>query len=169
MKSFGVLFCFGAMLAMTCASTVQASTRVAESGETRVAATSRKLKVQVQLKTHEVQINQPNGGKLAGIEMNCTYSRFPCSIVDMVQITVNNHPLYVPRSAFCDLADLNTAEVQANEKESILTLRGGDASEAYIVKIEFDETHVERRTLSSEMSPDQPLQQTIYYVVVVGN
>jgi hypothetical protein len=82
---------------------------------------------------------------------------------------VNGNPLFVPRSVFCDLADLNKAEIKASESQSILTLYGGDASESYIAKIEFDATQVKRRTLSSGMSPDKPLQETIYHIVVVGD
>ena len=165
MKAICFLVCFGVTLAMGESFAGQA--RVASRGETVVAATAGKLTVQVRIRTHEMPIGEPYDPRPAVIESNCTYSKYPCSIVDRVDITVNGKPLFVPRSAFCDLADLNEAEVKADEEGSILKLGGGDASESYIAKIEFDATHVRRRTLSSATEPDQPLQETIYHVVVL--
>jgi hypothetical protein len=150
---FVVSFCF--MLAITGAQAVQASTRAASRGETLVVATSGRLKVQVKIKTHEIKI----GERPAVIESSCTYSRTPCSVFDRIDITVNGKPLFVPRSAFCDLADLNYAEIEVDQKASFLRLGGGDASEAYRAKIEFDATGVKRRTLSSDTEPNQPLQK----------
>jgi hypothetical protein len=137
-------------------------TAVASNGETRVAATAGKLTVQVMIKTHEVKIGKP-GEARAIIEPTCTYSRYPCSIVDRVSISVNHNPLAVPRSAFCDLADLSNAEIMLDDSGSVLTLHGGDASASYIVKIEFDANLVKRRILSNASSPNRPLQETNYY------
>jgi len=169
MRSFCFLVCFGMTLVMGVAHADQVSTSVASRGETLVVATAGKLTMRVTIKTHEMQIGKPSDGRPAVIQSNCTYSKYPCSIVDRVDITVNGNPLFVPRSVFCDLADLNKAEIKASESQSILTLYGGDASESYIAKIEFDATQVKRRTLSSGMSPDKPLQETIYHIVVVGD
>lgn len=168
MKAACFLVCFGITLAMGDAYASQASARISPQGETVVAATAGKLTVQVRIKTHVVQIGKPSDPTPAVIESSCTYSRYPCSIVDRIDITVNGNKLFVPRSAFCDLADLNDAEVKADEKGSILRLGGGDASESYVAKIEFDATRVKRRTLASGTEQNQPLQETVYYVVVVG-
>lgn len=169
MKLFCFLVCFGVTLEMGVAHADQLSTSVASRGETLVAATAGKLTVRVKIKTHEMQIGKPSDGRPAVIQSNCTYSKYPCSSVDRVDIIVNGNPLFVPRSVFCDLADLNKAEIRASEKGSILTLYGGDASEGYIVKIEFDGTQVKRRTLSSGTLPNKPLQETIYHMVVEGD
>jgi hypothetical protein len=159
--SFGLT----AMFIVSCAFATQPSMPVASQGETLVTATTTKLAVQVTIKTHEMQIGKPSDGRPAAIQSNCTYSKYPCSIVDRVDINVNGNPLFIPRSAFSDLADLYKAELQTNEKGSVLTLYGGDAAESYIVKIEFDMTHVTRRSLTSAESPSQPLQETIYHQV----
>jgi hypothetical protein len=82
--------------------------------------------------------------------------------VDGIEIAVSSKPITVPRSVFCDLADLNSAEIRIEQNELILTLTGGDASESYIVKIVFDTEHVKRKTLSSGMIPNEPLQETTY-------
>ena len=164
MKSSWPLICL--ILLMTCIRLAKAEVAVSLRGETLVTATAGKLTAQI--KTHEVQIGKPSDQRPTTIESNCTYSRYPCSLVDRIDITVNGSKLYVPRSVFCDLADLTAAELTAGQKTSTLTLYGGDASEAYIVKVEFDTTAVKRRTLSSRLSPNEPLQETIYHAVVLG-
>lgn len=169
MKTACILACFGIALAtMSVAQADQSSTEVAPQGETLVEAIAGKSTVQVKLKTHEVQIGKPSDPRPAVIESNCTYSKYPCSIVDQLGITVNGTPLFVPRSAFADLADLNKAEIKVAKSGWVLTLDGGDASEGYIVKIYFDATRVERRALSSGTEPNRPLQVTTYNVVVEG-
>ncbi len=44
----------------------------------------------------------------------------------------------------------------------LLTLKGGDASEAYSVKIFFSKDQVVKRLLYSALQ-DSPVQQTIYF------
>jgi hypothetical protein len=163
-----LLSCLIVLFINGCAHAAQPLTPIASQGETVVAAAG-KLNVQVKIETHEVHIGKPSDGRPAVTRSSCTYSKYPCSIVDRIEITVNGNPLFVPRSVFCDLADLNMAKVKAGEKEAILMLYGGDASESYIAKIEFNVNQVKRRILSSAMSPDQPLQETTYYVRVLGD
>ncbi len=142
---------------------------VATHGDTTISATIDKWNARATITTHEVQIGKPSDGRPEVIQSSCTYSRYPCSVVDRLQITVNGNALFIPRSAFCDLADLNDAEIVSGTNGLILRLGGGDASEAYIVKIEFDGTRVTRRTLSSGTLPNKPLQETIYHAVQEGN
>jgi hypothetical protein len=142
-------------------------TSIAPNGETAIVASSTKVSVRVQIRTHEVEIGEPSEKRPDVIRSSCTYSRYPCSIVDGIDILVNGKPIIVPRSVFCDLADLNTAEIRIEQKESILTLNGGDASESYIVKIEFDAERVKRRCLSSSMAPGKLLQETIYSLQIL--
>jgi hypothetical protein len=166
MKSVCLLTCL--YIALAIGVVHAASVEVASQGETLVDASAGKSMVRVKLKTHEMQIGKPSDPRPAAIESNCTYSKYPCSIVDQLDITVNGAPLFIPRSAFADLADLNKAKVKAVRKRWVLMLYGGDASESYIVKIDFDSKQVKRRTLSSGMSPDQVLQETIYHQEIVG-
>lgn len=145
------------------AETLQQQTLVAPKGETVIVASSAKLNVRVKIVTHEVEIAKPNDKRPDGTWSSCTYSRYPCSIVDGIDIAVNAKPIMVSRSVFCDLADLNSAEIRIEQNELILTLIGGDASESYIVKIVFDADRVKRRSLSSGMTPNEPLQESIYH------
>jgi hypothetical protein len=169
MKVVDLLLVGIASLLLGNASASQVSTPVAARGETTVSGTFGKLSVQVRITTHELQIGRPSDTRPAVNHTNCTYSKYPCSIVDSVDIIVNGHPLFVPRSVFCDLADLNKATIiKATENQTILRLDGGDGSEGYIVNIEFDGSRVKRRTLSSGTLPEQPLQETTYHVVTEG-
>ncbi len=166
MKATCALVFFGMALVMDVAHADRGSVTVASQGETIVASASGNLKVQVKIKTHEVQIGKPSDARPAVIESNCTYSKYPCSIVDWLDITVNGTALFVPRSAFCSLADLNKAEVKVSKKGWILRLDGGDGAESFIAKIEFDATQVQRRTLAGGESADQLSEETRYHAVV---
>jgi hypothetical protein len=150
------------------AETVQQSKPVASKGETVIVAKSEKLSVRVKIVTHTVDIGTVSDEIPKVIRSSCTYTRVPCSIVDGIDIAVNDKSLFVPRSTFCDISDLNTAEIKIEQNKSILTLTGGDASEAYIVKIEFDAERIKRRSIASLLSPNEPLEETTYYEVIVG-
>lgn len=145
------------------------SIRVASQGNTLVDAASGQTKVQVVLKTHKMEIGKPADPRPAVIESNCTYSKFPCSLVDGLTIHVNGNALFVPRSVFADLADLNTVDVKPAGKVWDLTISGGDGSEGFIVRITFDTEQVVRRTLASAISPKKPLQETVYHQIAVGD
>jgi hypothetical protein len=141
-------------------------TPVLSRGETTIAATPGNLMVQAKIKMHEVQIGKPSDARPTVIESNCTYSKYPCSIVDRIDLIVNGTTVFVPRSAFCDLADVTSAEIKADKKGWILRLYGGDGAESFIVKLEFDATHVKRRTRAGGESADQLSEETRYHVVV---
>src|SRR5882757_4647389 len=115
-------------------------TSVASRGETLLVSGGGQPKVRVKINTHEVQIGKPSDERPVVIESSCTYSRYPCSIVDRIEITVNGKRVFVPRSAFCDLADLSRAEISVGKAGSTLKLEGGDGADSFIAKIEFDAT-----------------------------
>ena len=146
----------------------QTEIKVAAQGQTIVAATVDKRVVKVTIKTHEVQIGKPSDVRPAVIDSNCTYSRYPCSIVDSIGITVDGNPLFIPRSVFADLADLNGASISTSKDVTILTLGGGDASGSFIVTIEFNATDVKRRTMWSGEDTDEPVQETTYHTIVMN-
>ena len=140
-----------------------AAVPVKSKGETTLQSTLGKLKVEVKIRTHEV----PNGTPANPVKPKdsaCTMSRIPCSPVDAIKISVNKTPLFVPRSAFADLADLGTAELAVENGRNILVLEGGDASESYIVKIAFTSKSITRRTLVDAEFPDELLEETVYHL-----
>jgi hypothetical protein len=161
---FRIVICLPILLAIALhAETVQQSKPVASKGETVIVAKSEKLSVRVKIVTHTVDIGTASDEIPKVIRSSCTYTRVPCSIVDGIDIAVNGKPLFVPRSTFCDISDLNTAEVMIEQNKSILTLTGGDTSGSYIVKIEFDKDRIKRRSLSDPEWPNKPAQVTTYY------
>jgi hypothetical protein len=168
MKRFFMTAFVCLMVPAICVRAGQLSKPVASQGDTLVFSTIGKLATKVTITTHEVQIGKPSDGRPDVILSNCTYSKYPCSVVDRLQIVVNGNPLFVPRSAFADLADLNNAEIEGSKNGWVLRLGGGDASETYIVRIEFDGAQVTRRTVSSGTLPNKPMQETIYHRVVEG-
>ena len=151
------------------AETVIPRTPIAPTGDTVLVANSLKFNVRVEFKTREVQIGRLSEERSDKLNSSCTYSRYPCSIVDRIIIEVSQKSLFVPRSVFCDLADLNSAEVNLEQKEWVLILNGGDASESYVVKIWFDAERVKQKSLSSSIAPNEPLQVTVYHQHILDN
>ncbi len=96
-------------------------------------------------------------------ENNCTYSRIPCSLVVNLTIELNGKHVAVGRTPFADLSDLNEAELKKNGQRYVLTLYGGDASESYIVNIEFDAKRVLTREVFSALAPDAILERTQFF------
>ncbi len=164
-----LLTCLGLMLATGYACAEKSFVTVAPQGEAIVLENHGDSSIRIKIKTHEVQIGKPSDGMPVVVDSNCTYSKYPCSIVDRLSITVGGVALFVPRSLFCDLADLNSAEIRTRGGHSVLTLLGGDASESYIIKINFDGKNISKRILSSAAEPDQPLEETIYHVNTTGD
>ena len=76
---------------------------------------------------------------------NCTYSSFPCSQVTSLRIWVKGASLFVPRSVFADCTDVGNMSLSSEAGVYVLTLTGGDASEAYTVKVFFTSDQVKKR------------------------
>ena len=86
-------------------------------------------------------------------------------VIQSLRIDVNGSPIFVPRSAYADLLAVREAEVLVTDRVGILRLRGGDASESYLARIEFDKAMVKRRAIfNPALSERKPLQETTYYL-----
>jgi len=142
---------------------------VASQGVTTLTDSSARARVKVEIKTHEIDIGKPSDNYPKSKESSCTYSKYPCSLVENIKVFVGGNQVFVPRSAFADLADLNAAEVGLRTNGWVLALFGGDASEAYVARIYFNAKEVKRRVLVSALSPNIPLEETTYHTVTVGN
>jgi hypothetical protein len=150
-----VLLAMGAQLA------AQVGTHVAATGETVMTLGSKNSGVRVAISTHKVQNGEPSS-PVAPKYSPCTMSRYPCSVVDAIAFSVGQEKLFVPHSVFCDLADVNTASLKTSGPGWVLSLVGGDASESYVLAIEFDARHISRRIFTDGES-GQKLQETNYY------
>jgi hypothetical protein len=136
---------------------------IASRGVTIVKASFGKTNVSVKITTHEIDIGKPGDGRPDLISSNCTYSRYPCSTVDDLEISVNGKDLSVARSVYADLADLSKAVLRVNKKKQfILKLVGGDASESYTLEVTFDGGLVRQRTLTSNEA-QHVMQKASYF------
>jgi hypothetical protein len=161
--SFSLVF----LLSDLHAESFQPRQRILASGETILKKESESIKIKIIIKTHELQNQNLINRKTTLARSICAYTRYPCSIVDYIDIVVNDKPIFVDRNVYCDLEELNTGEISIGAKKSSLTLTGGDGADAYIVNIEFDTKRVLRRTLASLMMPDEPLQETNYFLRIL--
>ena len=134
---------------------------LASKGVTEIKSTFGKTQVLIKITNHEFEIGKPSDQRPKQILSSCTYARFPCSPVDYLEIFVNGQPLFVARSVYADLADVNKAKLQRKKGQFILTLDGGDASESFTLALFFDEQLIKKRILKSNEA-NQVLQETTY-------
>jgi hypothetical protein len=73
--------------------------------------------------------------------------------------------VFIPRSAYADLGDIETAKLNVSNGRMTLTITGGDASEAYVAKLFFDRQRVLERRLYSGEDDTHPLEVSHYYLV----
>ena len=126
------------------------SVSVKAAGITELSATSSdNLQAIVTIETHIVDIGKPSDPVPEKPRTNCTYSRYPCSLVDRFDFSINGDPVFVARSVFADLSDINDASLVAENGTFILKLQCGDASEAYEVTITFNKSQVLERSVSA--------------------
>jgi hypothetical protein len=141
----------------------QSPTQVFPRGESVIKAMLGGQLVTADLLTHEVAIGSPSNPPPARRTLNCTYSRYPCSLVDSLVLRVGRHPVSVPRSAFGDLSDVSEAKLaQTARGRFTLTMTGGDASESYVVKLTFDRERVIDRTVV-DSEANAVAEHTVYY------
>jgi hypothetical protein len=142
-------------------------TPILSKGESTLLTKSESLSVRVKISTHEVDNGTPGSPKKPK-GVFCTGSRYPCSVVDSMQISVNGHPLGIGSSVYSDLADLNSGGLKIDKNIAVLTLYGGDAALSYILKIQMSPTRLQKWTLSSALAPGKPLEERIYHDISIG-
>jgi hypothetical protein len=155
------------MLSVACATlaSAEAGVPIAAEGQTRIVAEPEGAAVLVVIATAKVL---KHGGSDAARPSSCTASREPCSIVNALEIRVDEEHVFVPRSVLCRLSDLNTGQIAPTGSGWILKLSGGDASESYIAAIEFDRKRVTGMRVFGGMMPDKPLEETIFHMQTLG-
>jgi len=99
----------------------------------------------------------------------CTSSRTPCVLTSEIKLLDGASEIFVPRGAYADLGEIFSAELTTRDGLFVLTLQGGDASEAYIAKLEFNKDRVVRRTLYSAEDAAHPVEVSQFFLVSSGN
>ena len=173
MRNAPLSLCFFLILAFSLPSWGQVAlpglVPIAKAGVTTITGTSGTTPVVVRIKTRKAKVS-PKGIVQGPLDaLRCSGLGTPCSLVDSVEIVEHGHPIFVPIGVFCDLADLHYANLAVSQPTSVLTLEGGDASTNYIVKVQFDQKMVRRRTVAPGEFPEQLTQDTKYYWPVLGD
>jgi len=137
------------------------SSKVASSGLTRVTATLGKARAEALFRTSVVEVSVSGEERRKFVQ--CTYSRLPCSLTENVQVLLAGKEVFIPRSAYSDLGDISAAEFGVVNSSIILTIKGGDASEAYIAVLTFNEQRLIERRLYSGEDAKHPLEISHYY------
>ena len=131
-------------------------------GATTITATVGKTRLDVVFHTSSVNVSQ--GDKIPRFAQ-CTYSKIPCVLTRQVKLLVNGEDLFLPRSAYADLGDIQSAQILLQGEKFELIVKGGDASEAYIAHILFDRRRVLGRRLFSAGDTSHALESIQYYEV----
>jgi hypothetical protein len=67
----------------------------------------------VTIETHKVDIGKPSDPEPDKPTTSCTYSRYPCTLVDRIDFSGNEKPVFLARSVFADLSDIDSASLSA--------------------------------------------------------
>jgi hypothetical protein len=118
--------------------------------------------ITVKIWTHTFDIGSPNSQIPDRRTTNCTYSRYPCRLVDDMSFSVNVKDIFVPRSVFSDLSDIESSSLSGYDNNFTLSLACGDASEASVVLIEFNKMRILKRIIEMPGS-HYVLQNTTYF------
>jgi hypothetical protein len=86
------------------------------------------------------------------------------SIVKSIKIYVDGQESFVFRSIYTDLFDPYKASVAFENGEFVLTIRGADGALSHFVHVYFDEKLAYRRREYSWFCPDEPTQETTYWI-----
>lgn len=141
---------------------------VAAKGVTTLYAGAGDHQVRVNIRADQFDIGKPSDGIPTVRKNSCTYSRYPCSLVQDIEIFVGSAKIFVPRSSYADLSDLSSARIISKKGTMVLVLNGGDASESYAVKLFFNDEHIYRRLLYPSGVGSEPTEDTKYKLVDIN-
>jgi len=125
---------------------------VSEKGKTIIEAKAKNLKIKATITSSPVKTQQ----------YNSYYQLRSC--IQNIDIIANGKKLFVPKSAYLDVCNASSVEVDFNNNECVLKIFGGDAAESYIVHVYFNSKMVTRRSVyGGELPDDEPLEETRYW------
>jgi hypothetical protein len=142
----------------------QSNTPIKAVGLTTITRTEGRLRVQATFQTFQL-----DPSVRAHHFSQCTGSKIPCSLTEELSILVDGKKIFVPRSCYADLGDINSAAIDFANGNVLLIVSGGDASESYIAKFIFHDLALQQRELYSGEDSNHPLEITHYYRVSLNN
>jgi len=86
-----------------------------------------------------------------------------------MKILIDGREIFIPRSAYADLGDITTAGFTTADNHITLIIKGGDASESYLVKLLFGKDGLTERRLYSGEDDQKPLEVTHYFPVTTAD
>lgn len=87
----------------------------------------------------------------------------PVLILRDLEIYVDGHALFVPRSSFSDLESPREATLRYSGHTYFLELSGGDGAESYWARIYFNRRSVMRKKVFSTIAAGGPISETRYF------
>lgn len=84
------------------------------------------------------------------------------AMVADVQVWVGKDKLFVPFSAYSDLANVRDLSIEAAELGFRLLLSGGETATSYRAELVFDKQRIKSRKVWSPLFPDERWEKTTY-------
>ena len=91
-----------------------------------------------------------------------------CLVARGFDVKVAGQDLVVPRTVYSGMFNVLKVSVLGKGANPIIVIEGGDGSESYTIRLGFDGERILDRTLYGGTSPDEMLEKTRYFRVVVG-
>jgi hypothetical protein len=88
--------------------------------------------------------------------------RIERSIVHDISVTYRGEKVWIWRSAFADLANVNTMRLEAKGVDAVLHLTGGDAHESYKCRLEIKNGELVKRHVEHGEFPEYFYEDTVY-------
>ena len=135
----------------------QPSSKVRQAGTTTVIAHWQEERLEV------VVTSAPGRGT------DCYSEQGQCFSIKKIEMKVSGRKLFIPKSIYSGLFNVSSIRLEPGKILSTLSMEGGDASEGYIVKIEFDRSRIKKKSLYSALSESEPLEVIKYFDVTLEN
>lgn len=89
----------------------------------------------------------------------------PKEIIKKLKISYQTTPLYLPKSAYCDLGNPSSIRIEQNSSRFTVIIKGGDAASSYKAILFFDQGQLTEKLVQSGEFPDERWEKTRYSFV----
>lgn len=86
----------------------------------------------------------------------------PKSVLTRLDVYLGQEPLFIPVSAYSDLANARTASLLVRGRTYVITINGGDAAGSYRAELHFDGAYIRKKRVVHGEFPDQAWEETTY-------
>jgi hypothetical protein len=89
----------------------------------------------------------------------------PITVVSEIKVRAGDREIFVPLSAYGDIANARRVCFEQQGNHYLLTITGGSTSTAFEAVLEFDQQSILKRRIRLSEFPDQRWEETIYSFV----